>query len=541
LGHRLNDLTLYSIADLGPGQVMPGMADLVRHRVLRDGGRGLEFINEFVRTAAYLEVPSPVRRALHASIAERLMEEERRGVRFLGLEIAWHATRAGRAADVPAYLLRGATEAIAQGALDAAARALSTARQQLAPADHTTAALLLTEVLQEQGRWAESANVLSTEITARSSPLGTIFAILAEHRTEAPAGRQLARDLGRLHSIVESDSPMHVRLKAANAGAQLMGDVRDQSIAQALLMAVERLNRDNLTEDEQNQLDLCRAQLLYYAGRQRDTLKVLTDVVAFFHARGIANSTLVRAYTGLGAVRCYQGKYEEARTEYSAGHSIAARIGNEPQQAILAAQLALCCLRLGEYSEQLEWSRQAAAIGHPFSRYQELQAAYYQAFALAMRGDAAGSLQTFATLDSRIPPESPPWLTQAWKLLRADILCLCGQHAAALSQAREALALPHPVLRAASFAGAFARWLALVSEREGTLPTIRPILEDLGRKLDAFDALDRVEITCARLIASGSVVIAGNLQSELAAQLAELSPAVVTQLGRLGALRVSTA
>jgi DNA-binding SARP family transcriptional activator/tetratricopeptide (TPR) repeat protein len=541
LGHRLNDLTLYSIADLGPGQVMPGMADLVRHRVLRDGGRGLEFINEFVRTAAYLEVPSPVRRVLHASIAERLMEEERRGVRFLGLEIAWHATRGGRAADVPAYLLRGATEAIAQGALDAAARALSTALQHLALADHTAAALLLTEVLQEQGRWAESANVLLTEIATRSSPLGTIFAILAEHRTEAPAGEQLTRDVERLHSIVESDSPMYVRLKAANAAAQLMGDVRDQSVAQALLLAVEMLSRDNLTEDEQNQLNLCRAQLLYYAGRQRDTLKVLTDVVAFFHARGIANSTLVRAYTGLGAVRCYQGKYEEARTEYSAGYSIAARIGNEPQQAILAAQLALCCLRLGEYSEQLEWSRKAAAIGHPFSRYQELQAAYYQAFALAMRGNAAGSLQTFATLDSRIPPESPPWLTQAWKLFRADILCLCGQHAAAFSQAREALALPNPVLRAPSFAGAFARWLALVSEREGTLDTIRPILEDLGCKLDAFDALDRVEITCARLIASGSVVVAGKLQSELAGQLAELSPAVVTQLGRLGALRASTA
>lgn len=541
LGHRLNDLALYSIADLGPGQVMAAMADLVRHRVLRNGGRGLEFINEFVRTAAYLEVPSPVRRALHASIAERLIEEERRGVRFLGLEIAWHATRAGRAADVPAHLLRGATEAIAQGALEAAARALSTALEQLAPADHTAAALLLAEVLQEQGRWAESATVLLTEHAARSSPLGTVFAILAEHRTELPAGRQLARDVGRLLSIVESASPIYVRLKAANAAAQLMGDVRDQSISQALLMAVEGLNRDHLTEDEQSQLDLCRAQLLYYAGRQCDTLKVLTDVAAHCHARGIANSTLARVYTGLGAVRCYQGKYEEARREYSAGYSIAVRIGNEPQQAILAAQLALCCLRLGEYSEELEWSRKAAAIGHSFSRYQEVQAAYYQAFALAMRGDAGGSIQTIATLDARIPPESPPWLTQAWKLFRADILCLCDQQEAALSQAREALALPHPVLRAPSFAGAFARWLALVSEREGTLDTIRSILEDLGRKLDSFDALDRVEITCARLTASGSAIVAGRLQTELVGQLAELPPAVVTQLGRLGALRVSSA
>lgn len=538
LGHRLNDVSLYSIADLSPGQVMAAMADLVRHRVLRDGGRGLEFINEFVRTAVYLEVPSPVRRALHASITERLIDEERRGMRFSGLEIAWHATRAGRTIDVPAYLLSGAREAIAQGALDAAARALSTALGQLAPADHTAAALLLTEVLQEQGRWAESATVLLAEKAAGASAIGAVFSILAEHRTAAPAAEQLARDVQRLHSIVRSDSSLHVRLKAANAAAQLMGDVRDQSISHALLTVVEKLNRDRLTEDEQSQLDLCRAQLLYFAGRQRTTLQVLTDLVASFHARGIANSTLVRAHTGLGAVRCYEGKYEAARAEYSVGYSIAVQIGNDPQQAILAAQLALCCLRLGEYNEQLEWSRKAAAIGHPFSRYQELQAAYYQSFALAMLGDTEGSLQTFAALDSRIPPESPPWLTQAWKLLRADIHCLCGQHAAALSQARDALALPHPILRAPSFAGVFARWLALVSEREGTLDTTRAILDALGHKLDEFDALDRVEITCARLIANNSVVATGNLQSELAGQLAELSPAIVTQLDRLGVLRV---
>ena len=541
LGHRLNDLSLYSIADLGPGQVMAAMADLVRHRVLRDGGRGLEFINEFVRTAAYLEVPSPVRRALHARIAERLIDEDRRGVRFLGLEIAWHATRAGRTAEVPAYLLRGATEAIAQGALDAAARALSTALRHLAPSDHRAAALLLTEVLQEQGRWKESVTVLSTENVAQSSAVGTVFSILAEHRTAAPTGDQLARDVRRLHSIVDSDSSLPVRLKAANAAAQLMGDVRDQSISHSLLTAVKKLHPDGLTEDEQSQLDLCRAQLLYYAGRQRATLEVLTDLAASLHARGIANSTLVRVHAGLGAVRCYEGKYEAARAEYSSGHSIAVRIGNEPQQAILAAQLALCCLRLGEYSEQLEWSKKAAATCHPFSRYQELQVAYYHAFALAMRGDAGGSLQTFAALDSRIPPESPPWLTQAWKLLRADILCLCGQHSAALSQAREALAFPHPVLRAPSFAGAFARWLALVSEREGALDTTRSILDELGCKLDDFDAIDRVEITCARLIA-GSPAVAGDcLRSVLTRQLAELSPAVVTQLDRLGALRIANA
>ena len=190
LGPRLNDLSFYSIADLGPGQVMAGLADLVRHRVLRYAGRGIEFINEFVRAAAYVEVPSTVRRALHAGVAERLIDEDRRGVRSLGLEIAWHVTRAGRTAELPRYLLRGATEAIAQGALDTAAQALSSALPQLVPTDRAAATLLLTEVLQEQGRWADSSAVLLNEPEVRMSALGIVFSILAEHRTISPTGEQ---------------------------------------------------------------------------------------------------------------------------------------------------------------------------------------------------------------------------------------------------------------------------------------------------------------------------------------------------------------
>ena len=72
LGHRLNDFSLYEIGDLGPGQVMSAMSQLIDHRVLRDNGRGLEFVNEVQsRTAAYLEVPSTVRRALQAGVADR--------------------------------------------------------------------------------------------------------------------------------------------------------------------------------------------------------------------------------------------------------------------------------------------------------------------------------------------------------------------------------------------------------------------------------------------------------------------------------------
>ena len=84
LGRRLNDVSLYMIADLSVGQTMTGMAELVSRRVLRDGGKGLEFVNELVRTAAYLGVPSPLRRALHSHIADRLIAKDGPAVFYRG-------------------------------------------------------------------------------------------------------------------------------------------------------------------------------------------------------------------------------------------------------------------------------------------------------------------------------------------------------------------------------------------------------------------------------------------------------------------------
>jgi hypothetical protein len=406
--------------------------------------------------------------------------------------------------------------------------------------DQEAAALLLIEVLQEQGRWAESASVLHNGKVSQSSALGTIFSILAQHRTVSSTGDQLTADVARLHSIVEHDSaPVITRLKAANVAAQLMGDIRNQTISNGLLKAVCRIDLNGLTEDEKHRLNLCRAQLLYYAGQQRASLQVLSQLSTTMHARGSANSTLVRVHAGLGAVRCYEGNYSAAKEEFGSGHSMAVRIGNESQQALLAAQLSLCCLRLGDYTEQLEWGKKAAAAGQPLSPYLLLQIAYYEAFALALRQDTRGAAQALVALDSTAPSEGPLWLTQARQLLRADILCLCGQRSSALALAREALLFPQPVLRAPSFAGAFARWLALVAEGEGTLKTIEPTLDELWGKLEGFDAVDRAEITCAKLIASTSDNSREELQSILRGQLADLPPAIVVQLGRLGVLRIN--
>ena len=77
---------------MAPGAVA---SELTQQRILRDGGRELEFRNEMLRGYAYLNVPSPLRKALHGLIADRLMGAEASGEAIPGLMLAWHCYRSG--------------------------------------------------------------------------------------------------------------------------------------------------------------------------------------------------------------------------------------------------------------------------------------------------------------------------------------------------------------------------------------------------------------------------------------------------------------
>ncbi|MBW8773222.1 MAG: AAA family ATPase, partial [Gemmatimonadetes bacterium] len=60
LGSQLNEFDLYGLVDLTLAQAMAGLSHLAALRILRDGGHGLEFVNEVMRGEVYLAVPSSV-------------------------------------------------------------------------------------------------------------------------------------------------------------------------------------------------------------------------------------------------------------------------------------------------------------------------------------------------------------------------------------------------------------------------------------------------------------------------------------------------
>jgi DNA-binding SARP family transcriptional activator/tetratricopeptide (TPR) repeat protein len=539
LGHRLNDFNTYGVIDLTAGQTMAGMAELVRRRVLRDGSHGLEFVNEMVRTAAYMGVPVSLRRVLHGKIADRFVEEHSRGDGTLGLEIAWHCIRAGRGQQATPYLLDGARRALARGALHEAEYGLTTALPHLTGSARAEGLLLLVEILQDQGRWDESIGPLQDPILEGMTDLASVFLLTANHRTANWPVDKLSSDIAHLHQIVQSTPEVATRVRAVHAAAHLLAHLRDEHLSMQLLTSAESIPTDNLREEHVDELELSKAHLQYQSYEHTASLRRIIQLVRRFESRGTTTSMLSDLYCGLGAIYCSLGRYADAYHEFSKGYEVSSRLANETSRGILSAQLALCCGRLGDYRGQLAWSNTALrTLGSSFLGYCAVQATYHASYAYAMMGELQRGAETISIMRERLPHSSPPWLKQASFLFEADILHLTGDTTRAITRAREALDYNSLTSHSASFTGPFTRWLAKVSESLDEKRSAAVWLESTLSKLDRHDALDQVEILCACIhMGMPTAFGAASIRKTLEEKLAQFPYSTTDQLKRLGFLR----
>jgi DNA-binding SARP family transcriptional activator/type II secretory pathway predicted ATPase ExeA len=538
LGHRLNDLSMYAIVDLSIGQTVSAMAELVALRLLRDGVRGLEFTNELVRAATYVGVPLSLRRVLHANIADRFMQQHFGVEDDVGLEVAWHCIRGGRVLDATPYLLRGARQSVRHGALDAAERALTTALPTLRGDERKNAVLLLVEVLQEQGRWPESHVLLRQTEPNDVTDAHHVFSIAAQHWSTVPSPDQIHCDLWRLKSIIETSSEPWLSIKAAKVAAWLTSSLRDQEMAKRILRSLGDIGIPTLDKDDLARLADAKAQLLYYAFERGSCRKELGHIADHLRDERVETCTTASLHTGLGVLACGEGSYLEAKKEFSHAYHILTHVGNDTLASSNATQIALCCYRLGEYQESIEWSqipiRFLASV--PFGGYPECQTARNVGTCHALLGDERKAFETMAQYESRVPESLPPWIKQAWAFHKADILFLLGYKADALTLADLTLG-DTPCLHDWAFAGAFARWRALSAKGTAKEDAARLEVESLVKNADKFDALDQVEIMYALLLlGSFSRQASEALHKDLHGRLLELPAATAQQLLRLGLL-----
>jgi len=540
LGERLNDLTMYELVDLSLAQTLAGMAELAERRIIRDGGREVEFRNELFRGYTYLNVPSPLRRALHGLIADRLLAAEAKGNRVPGLTLAWHCFRAGRPVAAEPHLLRGAREALRRGGTFEVELALTSAMKGLTSDSRENAELLLAEALQDQGRWGESLEVLAkgqagpTQNAHRRRSLA-LAARSATTRSEDEARQCLldlraflaeAADISTKAQIIES-----LRYLVFYLNDTEQGEIAYREAVGLLERATELADRLPLRAAQ-----AALAWLTHRTKEHEEAFAVLESLAVECRNLQVLDSSVARLHHLHGCLLGSRGRYAEAVPQFTAALTLARRHGNVSRERAAADNLALSYGRLGNYREQQRWAERVIALLPPATNHWErTKAASRLAWALAMQGENARAVAEFERLVQDTDQSGRGWVVQASQLLTADIYLLTGAGERAKQIASRALTVSDSRPLSDAYAGTVARWLARAAKEMANEAGALQWLSESSRCLERYDLVDRLEIVSAnRWLKHQLGQPCADETAALPGLLATLPTAVGDQMRRLG-------
>jgi tetratricopeptide (TPR) repeat protein len=395
-------------------------------------------------------------------------------------------------------LLSGAKEAIRKGAPDVAEHALASALPGLEEPELTEAKFLLVEVLQEQGRWLESLDLLATlkaHATSERTQEALVLTEFAKIHLGTLSTQEMYQRFSELLKLAHSGPDPRMRAKAARAAAWLVGAARSVSAAEELLRVVDQIPETELDPDSLGTLSLAKAMLLYHLRRTSESWAHVNTAILTLKQRGAANLVMVQLQLGVGSIRSREGRYSDATVYLESALQMAMRLGNDTHITHVAGNLALCYSRLGRHSDQLQLiTKVPAPSGSEFAGFAEMQYAYSTAISNAIFGRRSKAYQVLEELDSRLRQQIPRWMIQAWRLWKADVLMLIGKPNEAHISGRSGTAEFGYELSSFAFAGPFARWICLTAKRELDKDTALGILESITHRLDELDALDQVEV-----------------------------------------------
>lgn len=525
LGHRLNDASMYSLVDLSIGQTLSGCSQLTQLRVLRDSSAGLEFTNELIRAHAYLQIPSTMRRTLHAKIAERLIEQERDGEDIGGLEIAWHCYRAGKPEEATPYLLSGARRAMDRGAPLDADRALTSALPGLSGAAHAEALLLLTEAKEEAGAWSESLILLEelekTQL-APNSDLSLVLRAEAELQLGQLSFVQMPKINQSLAHAALNASVESTRARALHVLAASSYRLRDRTQARSVIALAELqppFTMPTATLEQRFALAMLHALL----GDRNIARQMALDARTLAEEGGVRNSRYVYTLNGLGALHVGEAAFGEAVGWFTQAYHAACALDNRSFALRAAANLALSYSWLGDWTSASTWGETALQLrGAVFDGHPELMNSYYTALAFAATNRPHEALGVLDETDARVGGESPEWFRQVAILHRADLLWALGKRSRALQIGSKALSSRHALNPPVSYFGIYARWWATCAGKSVSLQSARNGLRPMLDELETLDLVDQLDVLCADQLLSAKEMEPGGTPPQRDRRIYEL-------------------
>ncbi len=540
LGPRLNDLEMYALMDLSLGQTMSAMSELARIRILRDGTHGLEFVNELIRAQTYLTIPSPLRRTIHGRIVDRLLGLGDCAAEAAGLEIAWHCVRAGRVTEATPYLLQGAKSAMRRGAPYEAERALASALDRLGEPERSEAVLLLAKSLNEQGKLKDSLELLERCRPLVSEDQEDVARILTLHnklRVLPRSGDDEAVDRSALMAITRTSTTDSTRVFGITTACRMLPENETPAINRELLDIMDKILEDKLDLEARGALALAKGRILY---RQKDlsgARREVTDAVTLLTSRGLEGSIVASLQVASAILATAAGEYEPALAHLNTAWQISTRLGNDIICSSVASNIAICCSRLGQFSEQALWGRksfQHATRTH--IPHHIMLSASVLALAYALMEKPSQCLEMLEEGEILLASFEDPIAHQSWCLYCADTLHLLGKHEEAIKKARRAGVGSSADFSLATIVGKYARWTAILGHQVDSTQAGN-ILNQLMMQRASYDRLDQVEILNAKVWFDFKNGCGSNVGREwIQRELGTVPPGVTDLLQRLGML-----
>jgi tetratricopeptide (TPR) repeat protein len=376
-------------------------------------------------------------------------------------------------------------------------RALTSARPHLAAADEGSALLLLAEAKQEVGDWSQSL-ILLEELRelGGDADLETCLVLRAEaelHLGQETYVRQPSTQQALRQAAVNAKAEM-TRARALSVLAALAYRGRDRLEARTL-MALEGRQLPFATAVATQQRFLTLAMLHALVGDLATGRQFATQAVELSDRENLRSSRAALALNGLGAINSAAGDFAEAIRWFSQAYRAAGALDNGTLKLRSAANLALSHSYIGDWKGTVEWGETALALRGPtFGGHAEIMNAYHTAFAYASLQRAHEAMELLDATDARLGIEAPKWLNQVVLLQRADVLWITGKRKNAIDAATQAIRGFGFALLSVSYAGIFARWVALAAGQTIDLADARHAIAPLLAELDTFDLADQLEV-----------------------------------------------
>ncbi len=497
LDRRLNDLGMYTLVDVSPGQAMTALADLASRRALRDAGIGLEFTNQLIRAHIYLAHPGQLRRTLHSQVADRLITRRGDGAAVPGLEVAWHLVRSSRVEESIPWLLNGAREAIDAGALHEAELALRTGLGHLQQETLAEAHLLLAEVLQEMSRWEESIEVLTDvlEVPEALAERAEVLHFQAEAGLLHVDSEKLKQWVPRIIGLITGGRDQSTRAMAAVALA-MTDFIRQQDYRDSVRDAVEQVTLSDFAMYDKARILLSRARIAYFSGHALAALDIIHAGLAAMGPTPPPNALSLKLNAGIAAIHSGLGQFDDAYTSFNTAFNMANRLGNEATGARQAANLAMCEYVRSHFDKVEVWARKAWELGGAAPGYYQLLAKAYHILAKYDLGKNREVRAELGKID-QLRHSSVPWMDQAALLQTATVNHYTGHYSEAKSIGLEATSGRHRDLHAINFAGHYAFWIFTTFDARSDQKECIKRLRDLHHRLAMLDATDKIDVLWA--------------------------------------------